>query len=52
LIRIDKKLIRSGQLDITQYFLILRNYLDVRNESAKNQVKQLMLINELNFLSN
>ena len=52
LIGMEKKLFSTGQLDVTQYFLILRNYIDVRNESAKNQVRQLMLINEINYLAN
>jgi len=52
LIDTEKRLISSGQVDISQYFLIIRNYIDVRNESAKNKVKQLMIINELNYLAN
>ncbi len=52
LLAAEKKLIRLGQVEISQYFMILRNYMDVRNELTTNRVKQMMLINEINFLAN
>ncbi len=48
----EENLISSGQLDISQYFLLIRNFIDLSNESAKNKVKRMMVINEINYLAN
>ncbi len=52
LMREEQKLFTTGQLDITQYFMIIRNYVDARNESAINHVKRMMLVNEIRYLAN
>ncbi len=52
LIDAEQRLLPSGQLDISQYFILIRNYIDLSNESAKNKVRRMMLINEINYLAN
>lgn len=51
LIEADKKLISDGQLDILQYFVVIQNYLDLKNQETINRTKISMLINQLNYLA-
>jgi outer membrane protein TolC len=48
----EKKLLSIGQLDILQYFAVLQNYIDLRNQETINLIKVLMLTNEINYLAN
>jgi hypothetical protein len=52
LIEADKKLIAAGQLDILQYFVVVQNYLDLKNQETINHIKISMLINQFNYLAN
>jgi outer membrane protein TolC len=48
----EKKLLSAGQLDILQYFAVIQNYIDLKNQETINTVKVWMLTNEINYLAN
>ncbi len=52
LIRAEKNLISLGQLDILQYFTVMQNFIDLKNQETVNTVKMYMLINQINYLAN
>jgi hypothetical protein len=52
LIEAEKKLLSIGQLDILQYFAVIQNYIDLKNQETINVIKVLMLTNEINYLAN
>ncbi len=52
LIETEKKLLSAGQLDILQYFVVIQNYIDLKNQETINKIKNYMLINQLNYLAN
>ncbi len=52
LIDTEKKLLSVGQLDILQYFVVIQNYIDLKNQETINKIKNFMLVNQLNYLAN
>lgn len=49
LIAVDHKLLIKGQVDISQYFLAIQDFIDVKNRQDINQVKIWLLINKANY---
>ncbi|MGK4567788.1 TolC family protein [Flavobacterium sp. 3HN19-14] len=49
LIDADKKLLISGDVQITEYLLAISNLISIQNQLAQNQTDKLQLINELNY---
>lgn len=49
LIKIDGKLLQTGNITIADFILAIRNYLDVQNLSRQTNVTRLELINQLNY---
>ncbi|PAW92341.1 hypothetical protein CKK33_02065 [Mucilaginibacter sp. MD40] len=49
LIKVDAKLMQTGDLKIADLILAVNNYLSVRNLLTTNLVSQLQLINQLNY---
>lgn len=49
LIKIDGKLLQTGDITIADFILAIRNYLDAQNLSRQTNVTRLELINQLNY---
>ena len=52
LIDADKKLLVSGDVQITEYLLAISNLIAIQNQLAQNQMDSLQLLNELNYWKN
>ncbi|MXV51962.1 TolC family protein [Pedobacter sp. HMF7647] len=51
LIKVDTKLLQTGDLKIADLILAINNYLSVRNLLTQNTISRLQLINQLNYWS-
>lgn len=49
LIDVNKKLLETGDVKITDFILALNNYINARNQVAQNTVSRLQIINQLNY---
>lgn len=49
LIKVDGKLLQSGNITIADYILAIRNYLDSQNLLRQTNITRLELINQLNY---
>ncbi|MDB5121258.1 MAG: hypothetical protein JWN56_2476 [Sphingobacteriales bacterium] len=49
LIKIDGKLLQTGDITIADFILAIRNYLDAQNLSRQTNIARLELINQLNY---
>lgn len=50
LIAQDKSLFKYGTVSVTDYILALKNLLDVHQNEARYRIRELQIINEINFL--
>jgi outer membrane protein TolC len=51
LIKVDTKLLQTGDLKIADLILALNNYLTIKSLLSQNTISRLLLINELNYWS-
>jgi hypothetical protein len=49
LVEADRKLIESGNLQVTEYILALSGYLEARNTELRNRIERYLIINEINY---
>ena len=52
LIPAERKLLSIGQLDIQQYFVVIQNYIDLKNQETVNKIRKWMITNQINYLAN
>jgi len=51
LISLNKKLLDTGNISVNDFILAIKNYIEIKNTLVKEQLNQLLLINELNYWS-
>ncbi len=49
LIDVNKKLLETGDVKITDFILALNNYINAKNQVAQNTISRLQIINQLNY---
>lgn len=49
LIRANRKLVAQGTVSIPQYFMVIQNFIDLKNEQSLIRVKRWLIINEINY---
>ncbi len=49
LIRANRKLVTQGTVSIPQYFMVIQNFIDLKNEQSLIRVKRWLIINEINY---
>ena len=49
LIEVNEKLLESGEAKITDFILVLNNYITAKNLIAQNRISRLQIINQLNY---
>jgi len=49
LIGANRKLVAQGTVSIPQYFMVIQNFIDLKNEQSLIRVKRWLIINEINY---
>ncbi|GET28951.1 hypothetical protein SD074_11530 [Prolixibacter sp. SD074] len=49
LIRANRKLVTQGTVSIPQYFMVIQNFIDLKNEQGLIRIKRWLIINEINY---
>ena len=49
LIGANRKLVIQGTVSIPQYFMVIQNFIDLKNEQSLIRVKRWLIINEINY---